>query len=169
MREDPVPGYTTTYPGNDIVNIYSPGKTAVPVIKWWDDGNDYDRIRPGSVTVRLYANGRDTGRFLVLSRANNWRGVFDNLDEYANGKRIVYTVAEDDVLYYKVRISGDQIQGFSIVNYHRVDKPNGNWPRTGDDSNVAAWMIPFTLSGAALVAGSVFYHKKKKKESEEEK
>ena len=171
VTEDVVPGYATVYSGSNIVNRYTPGKTSIPVIKWWDDGNDYDRIRPLSVTVRLFADKKPTDKILVLSRANGWQSTFEDLDLYADGKLIVYEIVEDNVLYYKTRISGDQLNGYSIVNYHRVEKPNGNWPRTGDDSNVKAWLIPFALSGVLLAggaAGGVIYHRKKKKETENE-
>ena len=91
--------------------------------------------------------------------------TFEDLDLYsADGKPIVYEITEDSVLYYKTRITGDQLNGYHIVNYHRVDRVVGNWPRTGDDSNIQAWLIPFAVSGAALAGGGgAFLYRKKKK------
>ena len=92
------------------------------------------------------------------------------LDLYsADGKPIVYEITEDSVLYYKTRITGDQLNGYHIVNYHRVDRVVGNWPRTGDDSNIQAWLIPFAVSGAALAGGGgAFLYRKKKKNLKKE-
>ena len=171
VTEDAVPGYMPPmYRESDIINRCETGKTNVSVIKWWDDGNDYDRIRPLSVTVRLFANRQPTGKILVLSSANGWQGTFEDLDLYsADGKPIVYEITEDSVLYYKTRITGDQLNGYHIVNYHRVDRVVGNWPRTGDDSNIQAWLIPFAVSGAALAGGGgAFLYRKKKKNLKKE-
>ena len=56
--------------------------------------NDQDGLRPQSVTVKLLADGKDTGKTLILSEGNGWSGTFTGLDEYAAGEKIAYTVEE---------------------------------------------------------------------------
>ena len=75
-------------------------QTFVEVSKVWNDGAD--KHARESVTVRLYADGKDTGRYLILNASNNWSGSFDDLPYYHDGSetKIVYTVVEDEVRNY---------------------------------------------------------------------
>ncbi|MBR3767913.1 MAG: Cna B-type domain-containing protein [Clostridia bacterium] len=74
-------------------------KTSFHVKKSWDDGIT-NHIHD-SITVRLYANGVDTGRALTLNNANGWNGSFKGLRyKDDNGNVIEYTVVEDDIYGY---------------------------------------------------------------------
>ncbi|MFR5149640.1 MAG: Cna B-type domain-containing protein [Ruminococcus sp.] len=42
-------------------NTYAPEETSVSVRKVWDDSSNQDGIRPASVTVQLYADGKANG------------------------------------------------------------------------------------------------------------
>ena len=47
------------------------------------------------MTIRLLANGVDTGRTETVSLKSNWTAVFNGLPYYdENGEPIVYTVVE---------------------------------------------------------------------------
>ena len=71
--------------------------TKLTVEKVWDDKNDKFGDRPDSVTVVLYANGEKFGR-AVLSEENDWSYTFKDLPKNdENGRRIEYTVAEENV------------------------------------------------------------------------
>ena len=65
---DQVKGFTVT-------NSHTPGKTTVAVEKVWDDEDDQDGLRPESVTVKLLADGEDTGLTLTLSEKNGWKAT----------------------------------------------------------------------------------------------
>ncbi|MCF0143540.1 MAG: Cna B-type domain-containing protein, partial [Firmicutes bacterium] len=94
----------------------------VAVNKVWDDEDDKFGIRPQSVTVKLLADGGDTGKTLVLKEdadpAKSWTGKFEGLDMYkydADTKTwnlIIYTVEEVNVPPgYKVTIpQPDEVQ-----------------------------------------------------------
>lgn len=69
--EDAVPDYSTQIDGFDIRNSYTPGKTSVTVTKVWDDGNNQDGIRPESVQVQLYADGKASGDPVTLNSDGN--------------------------------------------------------------------------------------------------
>lgn len=127
IEEDPVDDYTSETSGFDVTNRHSPEKTEIKVSKKWDDGNDHDGIRPDSVTVRLFADGVDTGQEKKLSRLNGWSASFNDLYVYKDGREISYTVEEektdvisgvDDDGTYAVSVSGDADSGFTISNTH---------------------------------------------------
>ncbi len=71
IQEETVPGYTPSYSGYNVTNSYTPGKVVIPVTKSWQDNNDQDGLRPQSVTVKLLADGKDTGKTLILSEGNS--------------------------------------------------------------------------------------------------
>ncbi|HEM6034980.1 TPA: Cna B-type domain-containing protein, partial [Streptococcus suis] len=76
LTEDKVEGYSTEIKGYDITNSYTPGSTSVQVTKAWEDKNDQDGKRPESVTIKLLADGEETGKTLTLTKADNWTGTF---------------------------------------------------------------------------------------------
>ena len=124
ITEDVVPGYQSEVDGIDVTNHYTPGQINIPVTKNWQDRDDADGIRPDSITVKLYADGKDTGKELVLDQGNNWAASFDDLDEYAGGVKISYTIAEVEVDGYDTSISGSAETGFVINNSHTPDTPD---------------------------------------------
>ena len=120
-----VDGYTSVMEGSNsegytITNTYEPAKTSVDVSKVWKDDDDKDKLRPDSVTVKLLADGEDTGKTVELSKDNSWKASFDDLPVYRDhGKSIVYTVEEVDVPKdYECTVEGDQDKGFTITNSH---------------------------------------------------
>ncbi|MBR0091240.1 MAG: isopeptide-forming domain-containing fimbrial protein, partial [Lachnospiraceae bacterium] len=120
VLEDVVDSYTTTYNevagGTEITNSYTPELTNVNVVKIWNDAGNRYAARPASVTVRLLADGRATGRSMTLSAANGWTGTFANLDRYANGQIIDYTITEDAVARYTATISRTGTYSFRVTN-----------------------------------------------------
>ncbi|MGK8363640.1 Cna B-type domain-containing protein [Streptococcus oralis] len=128
---------TASKEANDLVftNKYTPAKTEVPVKKVWKDENNQDGKRPTSVTVKLLADGQDTGKKLELNAANNWAGSFTNLDADKGGTPIKYTVVEVTVPGYTSDVTGDAASGFTITNSYSpetvVVKATKNW----DDAN----------------------------------
>ena len=154
ITEAAVEGYTTVYDGFNVTNERTPDETSVTVTKSWVDGNDGDGIRPGSVTIRLLANGKDTGKTLKLSADNNWTGSFTGLAKNAEGKAIVYTVTEDEVKGYNTAIKGDMVNGFVVTNTHTYI------PKTGDERSPMLWMLLMLLSGGVLAAAVVDQRKR---------
>ncbi|HFD1776253.1 TPA: Cna B-type domain-containing protein, partial [Enterococcus faecium] len=53
-----------------------------------------DGLRPNSVQVQLYADGKEVGSPVELMEANQWRHTWNDLPEKANGQTIKYTVKE---------------------------------------------------------------------------
>ena len=85
--------------------------------KVWKDADNQDGKRPTSVTVKLLADGQDTGKTLELNKENNWSGSFTDLDVNKAGKAIAYTVIETTkVEGYISEVTGDATSGFTITN-----------------------------------------------------
>ena len=106
----------------------------VSVEKNWEDDNNKDGKRPDKATVKLLANGADTGKELVLTKDNNWKGTFTNLDEYKDKEKIVYTVKEIDEKdgsitigdnKYQVSYGGTEEDGFTITN--KLEEKSSPW------------------------------------------
>ena len=124
--ESPVPAnFTPVYQeavteGNtiyiEVTNTYTPQQTTVQVTKVWNDNNGQNGIRPESITVKLLANGEDTGKTCLLSDENGWNFTFNGLEKYENGKEIVYTIEEVEVEGYETSITGSAAEGFVITN-----------------------------------------------------
>ena len=116
-------------------NTYTPAKTEVPVKKVWKDENNQDGKRPTSVTVKLLADGQDTGKTLELTEANGWAGSFKDLDADKGGTPIKYTVEEVTVPGYASKISGDAASGFTITNSYSPETVDVKATKNWDDAN----------------------------------
>ena len=112
ISENAVKDYDTTIDGYDITNTYNPETTSVKVTKTWDDNNNQDGLRPGSITVKLYANGEEVAEKEVTAN-DNWTYEFTNLVKYAKGVEINYTIKEKSVANYDTVING-----YNITNKH---------------------------------------------------
>ena len=160
ISEEKVEGYTTEVKDYNVKNSYTPGKTSVQVTKAWADKDNQDGKRPESVTIKLLADGKETGKTLKLSKDNKWTGSFTDLDEYKDGKKIEYTIKEVEVGNgYKTVITGNVKEGFVVTNVRTPNKPKPRVPQTGLGSSSVLYTALVGLSGAVLFAG--FRRKKK--------
>ena len=141
----------------------------IEVRKVWKDKNNYDGKRPRSIRVKLFADGKDTGKSLILSAANNWRGKFTNLQKNTmSGKLIKYTVKESpSASGYTTSINGNAEVGFIITNVRKPykppkpnpppktpNKPASTTPQTGDKRNLSIYLFMLLASGALLLANA---------------
>ena len=126
ISEDGVPSYQlVSSTGTDdtyfeITNKHEDEVVDLAVRKVWNDNNDKHKVRPQSVTVRLYADGQEIDS-VVLTAENNWQATFGELQKYIGGVEIEYTISEDAVEYYVTKITGSAEEGFTIEN--DVDYP----------------------------------------------
>jgi len=87
-----------------LVNTHEDEKTQITVNKEWQDDND-DSARPGSVTVKLLANGETSGDAVTLDESNSWSYTWEDLYCYEDGQKIEYTVEETAVDGYDTAVS----------------------------------------------------------------
>ena len=128
ITEDEVDGYSVSYDGYNVTNIHAPEKTTVTVSKIWNDNGDQDGKRPESITVNLLANGTKISS-TTLNETNKWTYTFSELDKYAEGKEITYTITEDAVAGYETKIDG-----YVITNTHEIEKISVSGSKTWDDA-----------------------------------
>lgn len=153
--EDAVADYSVSYDGYNVKNSYTPKQTSITVSKVWKDGDNLDKIRPDSVTIKLLANGQDTGKTLTLTADGQWKGSFTKMDMYENGQAIVYTIEEVKVDGYASSISGDAASGFVVINVHNVT------PKMGDNSNILLYSVLLGVSVVAMTGLLIIRRKRK--------
>ena len=123
VKEVAVKGYTSTITTEKegkytITNEYTPEKIVVSGQKTWIDNNDQDRIRPASITVKLLANGKDTGKTATATAETGWKYEFTNLNRYQDGKPIEYIVKEVGVPTGYTATE----TGMNVTNTHTPEK-----------------------------------------------
>lgn len=135
-------------------------ETSVTVTKHWVIPPDMDVgiYEEKQITVRLLANGVDTGRTIILSLKNGWKDVFKGLPyEDEKGQKIQYSVKEiltDDkwVDGYGnvVTLNGSPPQySVEVTNTYRAGEL---LPSTG-----SAARIVYILCGSGIMMGSLIY------------
>jgi len=130
VAEEAVQGYTSTVNGYDLTNNHATDLTSVSGTKTWQDNDDQDGIRPGQVTIKLLADGVETGQTAVASAANNWTYEFSNLPKNKAGKAITYSVAEEAVAGYTASVNG-----YNIANSHTPETVSVQGTKTWQDND----------------------------------
>ncbi len=130
IEENAIDGYTTGISGNaengfTITNTIT-GKVSVPVTKEWIG------TKKDTVVIHLYADGVEIDS-AQLTNDNGWQHTFTDLEEYKDGKRIVYTVEEEKIEGYTVVYSGDPSFGFVITNKENTTSKKTEKKKTGKE------------------------------------
>lgn len=91
----------------------------------WDDDNDRDGLRPGSIEVELVKNGKPTGQKLTLNDANNWSGSIKNVEyQDENGKVNNYTLKTNKLTDYDFNIGTPDLKEDRLeLNSKHIHKP----------------------------------------------
>jgi len=136
-------------------------ETSLSVSKNWviPEGYDATLYQEYAVTVRLFANGINTGRSITLNLKNNWQGVFQGLpykDEVGNV--IQYTVDEVwekpkwSTTYGEIRVSSGSPPTYSTVITNTYHPGGPELPSTG-----SAARLMYVLCGIGIMLGSLVY------------
>ena len=150
-----VTGYTSITSGDavkgfTITNTHTPEKISVSGTKTWDDSNDQDGKRPESITVNLLANGTKVNSQVVKAdKDGNWNYKFENLDKYANGKEITYTVEEVAVDGYTATVDD-----YNITNTHTPETTEVSGSKTWNDNNNQDGKRPESITVNLLANGT---------------
>ncbi|MCI1305557.1 MAG: Cna B-type domain-containing protein [Lachnospiraceae bacterium] len=135
VTEDDLSPYTadagTVSDGGTLTNSYTPETVTVSGKKVWEDRNNQDGNRPGSITVNLLADGaRVDSRTVKADTDGNWTYSFTGLPKYKNGQTIDYTVTEDAVDGYSTVISD-----YDIYNQYTPGKTSVTVTKVWADQN----------------------------------
>lgn len=172
LQEERVENYSPSIDQESytITNTHTPGKTTLSVTKQWDDQEDKDGLRPKSVKVQLYADGKKSGDVIELSAENKWTHTFADLDKNVKGKAVTYTVEEVDVpTGYQVTKTDDGQGNVVLTNKHEPTEPVtpepkkpgkkiGILPSTGTTISLISLVLAFVVA-----SGAAYLLKKKKK------
>ena len=154
VTEEEVADYTAVVEGYNVTNSYTPEKTGVQVTKAWNDGSNQDGIRPNLVVVGLMADGKDTGKTLILNAENSWSGSFTGLDKKKDGKEIVYTVKEiTETKGYTVTITGNVKDGYIITNSYTPETTEVAGSKTWKDADNQDGKCPASITINLLADG----------------
>ncbi len=125
--------------GYSIVNTPLTLETSLKVVKVWDypfgDSTIYEKEQ---VTIRLLANGIDSGRTETVNLKNNWTAVFSGLpylDE--EGNAIIYTVVESWE-------TSDWIPSYGVISVVGGDVPTYTTTVTNTYRWTDAYELPST-------------------------
>ncbi|MEG1725326.1 MAG: Cna B-type domain-containing protein, partial [Anaerovoracaceae bacterium] len=152
LSEVPVDGYNTVITGDSKIGFTvtntTTDKVSVGVTKQWVGK------AKASIIVNLFADGKKI-ESKALSKDNGWQHTFTNLPQYKDGKKIKYTISEDEITGYDVRITGDVNSGFIIENTE-VEKLLNNHkdienPKTGDPSNLFGYGVLLIMAGMGVI------------------
>ena len=128
-----VKGYTSSVNGKNgnftVTNTHTPSTTTVSGTKTWKDNNDQDGKRPDSIKVNLLANGKVV-QSKTVKASDNWKYSFTNLPEFENGKKISYTVTEDQVKDYSTTVDG-----YNLTNSYTPAKTSVSVTKAWNDNN----------------------------------
>ncbi len=138
IKEIPVENYSTAINGYDVTNTYTPGSThhssggsggsggsaystattRVTVTKVWNDADNQYGIRPDSVQVQLYADGKPSGDPVTLYADGGWTHTWTGLAvRTRSGAKIAYTVQEiSESKNYTAAVSGNAADGYILTN-----------------------------------------------------
>jgi LPXTG-motif cell wall-anchored protein len=116
IKEDVPSGYKDKITGSQkegyIITNTNTEKITIPVTKTWigKAGN--------SVTVKLFADKKDTGKTVTLNENSQWKDAFRDLPKYdeKDGHEIKYTIEEVKMDGYNSVVSGTAETGFTITN-----------------------------------------------------
>ena len=156
-----------------ITNTPLQRETSLTVYKEWYNhlGDDPSLYEQAQVTVRLLANGKDTGRRLTLSLKNGWTDAFRGLPyQDDNGNAIQYTIEEtwysQDWLpeYGPIRSSGGSTPTYdtTVTNVYRWGH-GVQLPATGTNARMLYMLCGSGIMLLTLVYGTVSRRKRERR------
>ena len=138
-----------------IKMIHTPinNTTTVSDVVRWEDRDDADHVRPDSVTLRLYANGKNTGKSVTVTptifkdddgnESQIWSWEIPDCQYSEEGVIIQYSVREDAIVVAdpdNIGIEGYEasINGTSVLNWHWTTRESNtiqvHWDDVGYES-----------------------------------
>ncbi len=151
--EAKVDGYTSTQVTDGqittLTNVHTPEETEATVKKVWNDADNQDGKRPGSIEVTL-----SNGQKVTLSDSNQWTATITGLPKYANGQEIAYTWTEAKVDgYTSTQVTDGTIT--TLTNSHTPEETEATvkkvWNDADDQDRIRPDHIDVTLSDGQTV------------------
>ena len=135
-------------------------KIDINVNKTWEDNNNSANKRPTSIKYILKGGAAEVEELVSGNRTTdaNWSYKFKNVNKYDNNaNEIQYTLEEqevndNDLKFYTKKVSGEQTNGFAVVNKFIVpnEKVTVKVSKTWDDNNNTANKRPSSIKYEVL-------------------
>ena len=135
-------------------------KIDINVNKTWEDNNNSANKRPTSIKYILKGGAAEVEELVSGNRTTdaNWSYKFKNVNKYDNNaNEIQYTLEEqevndNDLKFYTKKVSGEQTNGFAVVNKFTVpnEKVTVKVSKTWDDNNNTANKRPSSIKYEVL-------------------
>ncbi len=141
---------------------YAKWYVTIPVQKVWEDGNDYNGIRPDSVTLKLYDIIFDTGKEITLYSEDGWAGEFTDVECEPSSYFSVFEVTDDVITgkdgpgTYAVKTDGSGTLSLTVTNTHtplRTINVNIDWDDKNDRDKIRPESVEIVLYVNGDVAG----------------
>lgn len=129
-----------------VTNSHTPAGKRLEIRKVWKDNDNKEGLRPKTIKVQLYKNGKAYGDAFTVSASGGWK-KFVQVPVCENGDEIEWTIKEVGIpKHYSV--SYDQ-KDLTITN--RIQSKEV--PKTGDENNLLMWigLLGLCSAGAAAV------------------
>lgn len=127
-----------------LTNTHTPAVVSIPVTVEWRDDSNRDGLRPESGSViKLYKQVEGKEEKTLIDTQNVVSAYsFTDLPQYENGKKITYTVTQDDVANYTTtdehtKDENDIITAYKFINKHDPETKNVTVSKTWKDGNNA--------------------------------
>ena len=170
VTENEIEGYTSSGPTGSgteespfVFTNKNDERVTVSVKKEWDDDNDRDGVRPGSVVVHLQTGGSDVKQDGITARQelngnNEWTYTWSNLYKYdqSTGDPITYSVKEDDVADYTTSGptgTGTTADPYVFKNSHTTGKTSVTVTKAWEDGNNQDGIRPDSVTVTLLANG----------------
>ncbi|MGT2812771.1 Cna B-type domain-containing protein, partial [Streptococcus minor] len=136
-----------------ITDQYDESTRSIKVQKIWKDNQNASKTRPDSITIRLFADGKEIAVATVKPDASgDWSHTFDKLPIYNKGVLVAYTVKEDKVNGYETSVGELKDGQIEVVNTYIPSKPKKNkvnLPKTGSTESALTLIVGLLLLGMA--------------------
>ena len=114
IEETNVPGYISEVTGNNtgyiLTNRHEPELLTVDGRKEWNVAAEYAEMIPGSIRIRLLADGKEKDTRTVTEQ-EYWEWHFTGLPKYKDGREIDYTITEDPLSGFE-----QTVDGYNVTN-----------------------------------------------------
>ena len=156
VEEIKVNGYSSTTVGESnfiITNTHTPETVQFKVNKIWEDDNNRDGIRPGTVSFKIVEVDQsgnviaDTGNTVTFTSDDNFAPkMTPELPKYRDGKEIEYSLVEGEITGYQSEVNYVVPDGFIAKNTHDPTRVKIKGVKSWNDNNDAEGNRPKTLT-----------------------
>ena len=139
-------------------HIYARWTIDLDITKVWDDGDDYEGIRPESIDLILKNKGNDKEETLILYAKDGWKLQLKDVRDEPYYEFVVSEIhnnvvtGQDGPGTYADKSEGDKMKGFVITNTH-TPRRTINVQKVWDDNNDKDKIRPESVEIALCIRG----------------